>query len=94
MKHIMNLLASRHLELVCDIVYFANDLERPKELGSQFLLARQLQRCNRAMEQVQPHPILFDELEIPVLAIILQLIMVLGMLQPFTSLHQELITVQ
>jgi hypothetical protein len=39
-----------------------------------------------------PNP--FVELEIAVLAVIVQLVVVLELLQLFTSLHQELIVVQ
>jgi hypothetical protein len=68
-------------------------LEGPEELGPEFAASLDIERCNWTVQEVEPCPLADHEVELPVLAVIEYLVLLLCLLELLLHLFQELIVV-
>jgi hypothetical protein len=66
-------------------------LKQSVELRTQFATSSDIERGHRTVEESQPYPIPEMEFKFPVIAIVLQLVMILRLLEPLPDLAYELV---
>jgi hypothetical protein len=92
MEHVMKPCSRRQLQLG-DTTDPLQNLEWPIESRTQLSPTLAVHGSRWSMQQSKPHPLSLLELHLPVLAIIMQLVVLLRLLQAVADFHEELISV-
>jgi hypothetical protein len=93
MEDLVQFYSYRQLQLVRDVANSFTHLEWTIVLWPQLAAALDVKRRHRSVQNAEPHPLANGELDLPVLAIVEGLVMLLCLLQSISNLHQEFIMV-
>jgi hypothetical protein len=93
MEDIMELGADGKLQPIGDVPYLLEDEEGAIEFQPQLAAPLDIERSEQPVNQAEPNPLTDCEGDVVMLAVVEIFVLLLGLLQPFTHLHQELITI-
>jgi hypothetical protein len=91
-EDIMERGSHRQLKLMGDAADMSEYLERPEEARAELAAPLNGERRDRAMQEAQPDPIADLKLDVAMLAVVVQLVVLLRLLQPVANFRQELIS--
>jgi hypothetical protein len=82
----------RQLELIGYVTDASEYLERLEEARAELVAPLNEERRDRAMQEAQPDPIADLKFDVAMLAVVVQLVVLLRLLQPVANFHQELVS--
>jgi hypothetical protein len=81
------------LEPVGHVADLLSDLEGPEELGPEFAASLDIERRNWTVQEAELCPLTNHEVELPVLAVVERLVLLMCLFEPLPYLCQELVAV-